>query len=356
MSTLIILLDGAADDEIPELDGRTPLGSFEKPFMDMVASNGELGWTEGREYTHLFLLEFLSGKPLQTPRGLVESLGLGVPVEEHQVAYRFSPVTMDADAVEWAYRVDREMNARLQQALVKNLDMLGDLNPRLYFYEDGRGVMTVDADEVHAFPSPPAPVADPWLDLGAFDGFIRRTARDLDGLTILPWGGGSVQQAGRQRCVPEARNMVMISRSPSALGVGGLLNVRREMVDNMWSGFQEAFRQLGSGDVFMHVEETDDISHRRAPDQKVSMLREVDDLLMENLDRLLGHTVALVVDHGTSSLTGQHLRGSVPYAVAKVREPDRPTARFCENSLRHVPLKDLARSILSPNRLSPDSL
>jgi len=353
LSTLIILLDGAADDKIPELDGHTPLASIEKPFMDMVASHGDLGWTEGREYTHLYLLEFLSGRPLQTPRGLVEAIGLGVPVEAGQVAYRFSPMFLGEDSLDWAYRVDREMNARLQDALVSNLDLLGDLNPRMYFYEDGRGVMTVDTDEVHNFPSPPAPVAD-RVDLGAFDHFIRKTAEQLDGLTILPWGGGSWSLEGRQRAVPEARNLLMISKSPSALGVGGLLGLRREVVDNMWSGFQEAFRQLSSGDVFMHVEETDDISHRRAPDQKVSMIREVDDLLLENLDRLLGHNVALVVDHGTSSLTGQHLRGAVPFAVSRVVEPDVATARFCENDLRHVPLRDLAKNLLSPCRISPD--
>lgn len=345
-NTLIILLDGAADDKIPDLGNKTPLESFEKRFIDSVASTGDFGYTEGRQYTHLFLLELLSGRGLNVPRGLVEAIGMGVPVEPSQVAYRFSPVRMSDTGVEWVYRVTRDMNSQLQDCMIRNLDLLNGLNPRLYFYEDGRGVMTLDTEDVHGFPMPPTPVVSQRLDLGVFDKFIRKTAKELDGLTILPWGGGSLNEAGRPRPLPSARNMVMISKSPSALGVGGVFNIRREVVDNMWSGFQESFRLLHSSNVFMHVEETDDISHRRAPDEKVSMLREVDNILMENLDRLIGYRVAFIVDHGTSSLTGQHIKMNVPFAVSEVGEPVKPTVRFCEDAKNYVPLSQLYDKLL----------
>ncbi|MBI0583451.1 MAG: hypothetical protein ISF22_04405 [Methanomassiliicoccus sp.] len=346
MNTLIILLDGAADEKIPELGGRTPLESIDKQFIDSIATQGDFGTTDGRPYTHLFLLEFFTGQPLQTPRGLVEALGLGVPVEPHHVAYRFSPVRMTDGGIEWVYRVSREMNDELQQCVVKNLDVLGDLNPKLYFYEDGRGVMTVDTDHVQQFPNPPAPVSGNGTSLGEFKKFITGIAKELDGLTVMPWGGGAITNVDRPRAVDPAKDMVVISKSPSALGVAGLLNLRRRVVDNMWSGFQEAFRLLKTSNVFMHVEETDDISHRLAPDQKVSLLKEVDDLLVENMDRMLGYKVAFVVDHGTSSLTGQHLKMPVPYAVGEVARPCQRTVRFSETAVKHRPLGDLMTSIL----------
>jgi 2,3-bisphosphoglycerate-independent phosphoglycerate mutase len=346
MNTLVILLDGAADEKIPELNGRTPLEALDKRFIDSIATTGDFGTTDGRGYTHLFLLELFTGQPLQTPRGLVEAVGLGVPVEEHQVAYRFSPARISGGKVEWVYRVSREMDRGLQEAMVRNLDVLGDLNPRLYFYEDGRGVMTVDSDRVQDFPNPPAPVNGNGVDMGEFEKFITRTAQELDGLTIMPWGGGTLSGASRPRPIPSAKDMVIISKSPSALGVAGVLNMRRRVVDNMWSGFQEAFRLLKTSDVFMHVEETDDISHRLAPDQKVSLLREVDDLLMENLDRLVGYRVAFVVDHGTSSLTGQHLSMKVPYAAGEAGRTSGRSVRFCEQAERHRPLGGLMDAIL----------
>jgi 2,3-bisphosphoglycerate-independent phosphoglycerate mutase len=347
LNTLIVLLDGAADDKIPELGGMTPLESLEKKFIDNIASHGEFGWTDGKAYTHLFLLEFLTGKSLNVPRGLVEAVGLGVPVEPNQVAYRFSPVQLGENSIDWVYRVSPQMHALLQDSMIRNLDVLGDLNPRLYFYDDGRGVLTMETDHVQDFPSPPAPVVNKAVPLGEFDRFIHRVGKELNGLTVLPWGGGSVNEGGKHLPVPSAKNMVMVSKSPSALGVGGLLNLHREVVDNMWSGFQESFRLLRSSNVFMHVEETDDISHRRAPDQKVSLLKEVDDVLMENLDRLIGYRVAFIIDHGTSSLTGQHLRMNVPYAVAEVTEPTKPTVRFCEKATKYRPLTELFDSLVT---------
>ncbi len=346
MNTLVILLDGAADDKVPELGGMTPLESFDKRFIDGIATSGDFGCTDGKGYTHLFLLELFSGKPLDVPRGLIEAVGLGVPVEPHQVAYRFSPIHMGSDGMEWAYRVPRDRHEVLQKVMIEHLDLLTEQNPRLYFYEDGRGVMTVDSDHVQAFPSPPAPVIGNGVKLGEFEGYIKRIAQDLDGLTVMPWGGGSMSDGGVAKPLPPAKDMVVVSQSPSALGVAGVLNMRRRVVDNMWSGFQESFRLLKTSNVFMHVEETDDISHRRAPDQKVSLLKEVDDILLENVERMMGHRVAFVIDHGTSSVTGQHILMKTPYAAGVVTVPDRRTVRFCESATKYQPLSRLICSLV----------
>lgn len=351
LNTLIILLDGAADENIPELGDLTPLESFKKPFMDSIASNGLLGWTDGREYTHLFLLEFLTGNNLNVSRGLVEAAGMGVPIEPGRVAYRFSPAYIDDSGISWAYRVTPEVSSSLQSTILSNLDILDDLSPRIYFYDeefgDGRGVMTVEAEEVIQFPMPPAPVRDSYLPENSIRKFIHKVASDMNGLTIIPWGGGSLTRLEEDITIPEIRDLVMISKSPSALGVGGLLNIRRDKVDNMWNGFQESLRLLENGNVLMHVEETDEISHRCVPEQKVGMLREIDELLIENFGRLVGHRVAFIIDHGTSSISGQHISMRVPFAVSEVINSSEPTVRFCENNLQYVSLDKLAKTILT---------
>lgn len=345
MNTLIVLLDGAADDKVPELSNKTPLEYLSKRFIDHVASTGTFGVTDGREYTHLFLLEYMTGKAQDVPRGLIEAVGLGVPVKNYQIAYRFSPVKMDNDGIDWLYRVSREQNDALRDCMVRNLDVLNDLNPRIYFYEDGRGVMTVESSMVQNFPQPPTPV-NGNVRFGDFELFIRRLAREMNGVTILPWGGGSMNLASAVRPTKEAKSLAVVSKSPSALGVAGFLGLHREQVDDMWSGFNVAFRLLKGSNVLMHVEETDDVSHRRSPDQKVALLREVDDFLMEHVDELTGYRVAFIVDHGTSSVTGQHIRMRTPFAVAEVTEPEAPKVRFCEKATKHVPLPQLMPMLL----------
>ena len=74
MSTLIILLDGAADEPITELGDQTPLQALDKRFIDAIASNGRFGCTEARGYTHLFMLALMSGKDMNVPRGVFDDL------------------------------------------------------------------------------------------------------------------------------------------------------------------------------------------------------------------------------------------------------------------------------------------
>ncbi len=340
-NTLIILLDGAADHKVPELGNRTPLESLHKPFIDTCASYGSFGWTDARDYTHLFLLEFLSGRRSNVPRGIVEAFGMDVGLRPDQVAYRFSPAMISEEGVDWVYRISAEKAAELQYSMVKNMLLLKEMNPRLYFYDDGRGVMTVDSPSVHCFPNPPSPLPLEQIDMGDFETYIKRTAMENDGLTFVPWGGGMISEDGVGTLIESARPMIMVSKSPPALGVGRMMGMRSLQVEGLWSGFRESFRLLQSSNVLMHVEETDEISHKRLPMEKVALLREVDQILGENLERLRGHRIAFIVDHGTSSMTGEHIRMKVPFAVSEVINPDQTILRFCEDVDNHVPLTSL---------------
>ena len=88
---LVIMLDGATDDKVPALDYKTPLQVSSMKFINSVASSGELGCTDAREYTHFFLLQLFSGKPLDVPRGVIEAFGLGLPLGADRIAYRMTP-------------------------------------------------------------------------------------------------------------------------------------------------------------------------------------------------------------------------------------------------------------------------
>jgi hypothetical protein len=116
----------------------------------------------------------------------------------------------------------------------------------------------------------------------------------------------------------------------------------------MWSGFQEAFRLLKSSNVFMHVEERRTTSPTvLAPDQKVSMLKEVDDLLMENIDRMVGNRVAFVVDQGTPPLSVAAPAHEGPLCRRRGRTGEQPVGQVLrEVASRHRPLGSLMDSIL----------
>lgn len=345
MNTLIIMLDGAADEKIPAFDYKTPLESLAKPFMDSVASNGLFGWTEGQKYTHLFLLGFFTGKVCDVPRGLIEANGMDVPLQETSMAYRFSPACFKNGKFEWAYRVSPDKYPALQNCMIDSLDLLSDLTPNLYFHGcDGRGVITVE-DELYDFPMPPYPLPE-CPDYGPFRECIEAVADQLNGLTFLPWGGGSVKSSAHKSAFQKSKELTILSGSPSALGVGRLLGINSKRVDDFRVGMEQSLSMIQQSDVFLHVDETDDVSHRTDPQAKQTMLAEIDDFFSENIDFLDGHRVALIIDHGTSSLNGQHMPMPVPFAVSKISAAMKSQLNFCENTDKHYPLESLFCSIM----------
>ena len=345
VNTLIIMLDGAADEKIPAFDYKTPLESLDKKFMDGVASSGLFGWTEGQKYTHLFLLGFFTGKVCDVPRGLIEAHGMDIPLTESSVAYRFSPACFRNGKFEWAYRVNADMYLKLQECMIDSIILLGDLEPNLYFHgNDGRGVITVENGQ-YDFPMPPYPLPEN-PDYNPFRECIEAVADELNGLTFLPWGGGSIKNSAHRRAFAKSKDFTILSSSPSALGVGRLLGINCKRVDDFRVGMDESLEMLQHNDVFLHVDETDDVSHRTEPDNKRNMLAEIDEFFCNNIDFLDGHRVALIIDHGTSSLNGQHMPVPVPCAVSKISNSMKSGINFCENTSVHYPIENLFCSII----------
>jgi 2,3-bisphosphoglycerate-independent phosphoglycerate mutase len=347
MRDLIILLDGATDDPIPDLDGLTPLQAARKPFIDGIASRGEMGHTDSRAYTHLYLLEFLSGKRVEIPRGVIEAFGLGLPMGKGRVAYRLTPAIIGEGKVEWFYKLSCHDEMMLQRAVVRTKHLLKEMEPAIIFYQGGKGVMTVNADAVLELPKPPCPARVLPEDLGPFGSFIEAVADEMHGMTVLPWGGGKSDAVEQfSDLAPKARGLHLISKSPSGLGVAAFLGMRGQRVGDYREAVKVAKAALKKNDVLLHFEETDDISHRRAPREKVELIENIDKELQKASVELDKCRVSIVIDHGASSLTGNHMMMQVPYAVALPGPPSFGRC-YCEDGGAVVPLSDLLEHLTS---------
>ncbi|MFA5313937.1 MAG: hypothetical protein WC375_11605, partial [Methanomassiliicoccales archaeon] len=188
---LIIFLDGATDDPVPILDGRTPLQVAKKPFLDSIASHGTMGCTLSRDYTHFYLLELFIGRKAEIPRGVIEAYGLELPLDSKRVAYRMTPAIIREGKVDWYYKISCQDEMNLQKAVLKSRDKIRELDPKIVFYNGGKAVMTVKGTEVLDLPKPPAPADVLPTDLGDFRPFAESIAEIMGGITLIPWGGGS---------------------------------------------------------------------------------------------------------------------------------------------------------------------
>lgn len=101
MKYVIILGDGMADEPLAALGGRTPLEAAETPYMDALASMGEIGLVKtvpetmkpGSDVANLAVLGYDPEKNY-SGRSPLEALSVGVSMEETDVIFRCNLVTV----------------------------------------------------------------------------------------------------------------------------------------------------------------------------------------------------------------------------------------------------------------------
>jgi len=102
----LIILDGAADDILTELDGRTPLQVAQTPHLDRVASLGQVGLVRtipegmpaGSDIATLSILGF-DPRRYHTGRAPLEAVEMGIPMNPQDVAFRCNLVTVGDDTL-----------------------------------------------------------------------------------------------------------------------------------------------------------------------------------------------------------------------------------------------------------------
>lgn len=347
MRRFIILLDGAADERISIFNNRTPLEAAQKDFMDGLAREGKVGTTDGKDYTHTFLLELLTGKPYEIPRGVIEAYGLELPIGEGRVAYRMTPAKVRDGHVEWYYNITCDEEMFLQRAIIKNRSKLSHMDPKMLAYHGGKGVLTVAGNDILDLPQPPGPARLTAEELGPFQEFAKGVTESTGGISLLPWGGGRGQVAvDVRREITKVPDLAVISKSPSALGVGKFLGMETVRVPGFKEGIKIAAQLLDQQDVFLHIEETDDISHKCNPKNKLRLIEEIDREMTRYAKRFRECQVALLIDHGASSITGEHMRMKVPFAVCGGKWVGGGGDSFHENGGEHFGLGTLLDTIL----------
>ena len=122
-----VILDGLGDDPLDALDGRTPLETARTPNLDRLARDGRNGsvTTVGAGIapeSDIAVFAILGYDPHEhhTGRGPLESVGVGVDVDDGDLAYRVNFATVEAEGEGWRIldrRVGRDLSSDEAHAL-----------------------------------------------------------------------------------------------------------------------------------------------------------------------------------------------------------------------------------------------
>ena len=123
---IFIICDGLGDLPIPQLDNKTPLEAASTPNLDRLAKNGKLGlmYVLGKgvrpnsDEAHLTLFGYDPQKDYPG-RGPIEAVGVGIKLEEGDIAIRANLATVDKNLCVIDRRAGRIEDST---AFIKDLD------------------------------------------------------------------------------------------------------------------------------------------------------------------------------------------------------------------------------------------
>ncbi len=371
MKYAIVVPDGAADEPLEELDGKTPLQAAKIPHMDWIAANGRIGTVrnipEGLPPgSDVAMLSVLGYDPAEfyTGRAPLEAAAQGLSVSPEEWILRCNLVTIIDGMMEdhsAGHITTEEARSLIQtlQAVVAEEDV--------HFYPgvSYRHLMTIAADlDVHTTPPhdilgqkakdhlPTGQGADRLREImasavdvlaGEEVNAVRRDLGENPATDIWLWGEGKMPHlpsfAEHYGVRAAAITAVDLVRGLAKLAGWDVIDIEGAtgLVDTNYAGkTAAAIDALDSYDlVLVHLEGPDEAGHNGDARAKVLGLERIDALVVAPLlERLRAEgeqwRILVLPDHPTPCRVRTHTPAAVPFAIAGIRMEHVYAGPFCE--------------------------
>jgi len=370
---IMIVPDGAADDPVANLGGRTPLEAAGTPHLDALAAEGAVGILRtipegadpGSDVANISILGYDVAE-VYTGRAPLEAAGLGVPLKDDQTAWRCNLITEGAGILEdfSGGHISTEKARPIVETLSRHLasDDVA-FHPGVgYRHLMVTGALaaplprTVPPHDIMGQPwrehLPTGPGGDFLIDLmmrsrellahpseGTGAGRDRSVAN-----MIWLWGGGANPHFGAFRDLYGVRGAA-ITGVDLVAGIAKLIGWDRIQVegataylDTNYAGkAAAAIRGLDGYDfLFVHIEAPDEAGHEGSAALKVQAIEDIDRLIVQPIRRealARGDVRVLVLpDHPTPVACRTHTRGPVPFVLWGPGVPSHGCGGFCERA------------------------
>lgn len=357
MKYVFLVPDGAADDPLPELDGKTPLEVARTPNLDSLAAKGKVGSVltvpegmyPGSDVANMSLLGYEPSK-YYTGRGPLEAAALEVPMADRDALFRASLVTTDGETL-LDYSSGHVSTEEARELIALVSDKLGS---RLFAFFPGvsyRHILRVTDSSVNLQTTPPHDIQGkpltPYLPVGDMENELRRLVYDsLDLLdnhpvnrrrrddgkpvanTIWPWG------QGRPTTLPDffgerGKQGAMITAVDLLRGLARCARLRivnvpgaTGYIDTNYRGKAEyglnALFAGGADFLYLHVESPDESGHEGNIEHKIRSIEDIDRYVVGTLlegfaERKQPFRLLVAPDHATPIALRTHREGPVPF-------------------------------------------
>lgn len=368
---LVLVPDGAADQPLSELGGRTPIEYASMPTFAKLASRAEVGraavippgFPPGSDVGNMAIMGFDPSR-YHTGRAPIEAAAMGIDLADDEVAYRCNLVTVvDGVMADFsAGHIPTELATPIIEAVNAELSSDGIRFVPGVMY---RHIMVAPRELGEARCSPPHDISDDPIVLPtgpAAPQLISLMERSVpivssvaaevgaEATQIWLWGQGTRPQLERfDQRYGVSGGLVTAVDLLRGLGVlTGLDVVEVEgatgYYDTNYEGKRDAaLRHLQDDDFFLlHVEASDEAGHNGDIDAKVKALENWDsrilEPLLEGLTDMGPYRMLVMPDHPTPVALKTHTSDPVPYMVVD-STVDGPGGQFTEAFTANAPVQ-----------------
>ena len=364
MKYLIVVPDGAGDEPIAKLGGKTPLQTADMPFINGLAKRGLVGMVKtipegiapGSDAANLSVMGYDPAVYL-TGRSPLEAVSMGIDMSDTDVAFRTNLITLNGDGdYEDLIITDHssgDISTEEADQLIKAVqDKFGNMQIGFYTGVSYRHCMIVKNGDTSYQLTPPHDVltkrAGDYLPKGEGSEFITKMmkesyeilknhpvniARVKKGLnpanTIWIWGQGKKPSllsfydkyniSGTAVSAVDLIKGIAICAGLDSMDVLGATGTLHSNFEGKAEAAVIAYEK-GKDFVYLHLEAPDECSHQGDLEGKIKSLEIIDKKIIKPVVEYLiskneDYKVLVVPDHRTPIALRTHSSDSVPFVL-----------------------------------------
>lgn len=364
MKTIIILADGAADEPIAELGGKTPLQAAKKPYIDMLAAKGKSGlydtippgYKPGSEIANLAVMGYDVPKVFEG-RGSLEAASMGVDILPGELAMRCNVICIEDGKIK-NHSAGHISNKEAEELILYLDKELNDGKVSFYPGVSYRHLLKLKGGNKDLDCTPPHDVIGTKFEdvlIKAKTPESQETASYLNRLilksqellkdhpvnkkriaegkdpanSIWPWSPGYRPQMHTLKELYGIKSGSVISAVDLIMGIGvyaGLKQIHVEgatgLYDTNYEGkAQAAIEALRNDDfVYLHIEASDEAGHEGDYNLKTKTIEYLDDRVVKTIYEATKDwdepvTIAILPDHPTPCVLRTHTNKPIPFLI-----------------------------------------
>ncbi|MBK5245928.1 MAG: cofactor-independent phosphoglycerate mutase [Peptostreptococcaceae bacterium] len=364
MRYLIVVPDGAGDEPIAKLEGRTPLQTANMPCANGLAKLGLVGMVKtipegiapGSDAANLSVMGYDPAKFL-TGRSPLEAASIGIEMLDTDVAFRVNLITLTGDGEYEDMRItdhsSGDISTEEADRLIKAVqDKFGNEKIKFYTGVSYRHCMIVKDGETSYDLTPPHDVltrrAGDYLPKGEGSEFITRMMKESYELlknhpvniermnkglnpanTIWIWGQGKkpaltsfydkYKIRGTAISAVDLIKGIALCAGLNSVDVAGATGTLHTNFEGKTKAAINEF-EAGKDFVYLHLEAPDECSHQGDLDGKIKSLEIIDEKVIKPLVEYFrsideDFRVLIVPDHRTPLALRTHTSDPVPFVL-----------------------------------------